>query len=55
MPQPLLGLTLFFCTVYWKAANLTSIFDPTLYPNLPQHHPTQADTPRRDPPEIRVC
>jgi hypothetical protein len=34
--------------VYWKAANLTSIFYPNLYPNPSQHHPTQIDTPRRD-------
>jgi hypothetical protein len=33
--------------VYWKAANLTSTFYPNLYPNPPQHHPPQIDTPRR--------
>jgi hypothetical protein len=30
-----------------EAANLTSISYPTFYPNLPQHHPTQTDTPPR--------
>jgi hypothetical protein len=33
-----------------EAANLTSTFYPNLYPNPPQHHPTQADIPRRGSP-----
>ena len=32
---------------YCKAANLTSISYPNLYPNPSQHHPTQTYTPRR--------
>ena len=31
--------------VYCKAANLTSISYPNLYPNPPQYPPTRADTP----------
>jgi hypothetical protein len=31
----------------WKPQKLTSTFYPTFYPNPPQHHPTQTDTPRR--------
>jgi hypothetical protein len=34
----------------WKAAMLTSTFDPNLDPNRPQQRPTQADTPRRGAP-----
>jgi hypothetical protein len=30
-----------------EAADVTSIFYPNLYPNPPQHHPTQTDTSRR--------
>jgi hypothetical protein len=36
--------------LYRKAASSTSIFYPNLYPNPPQHHPTQTDTPRRGSP-----
>ena len=36
---------------YRKAAKLTSTFDPNLYPNPPQHRPTQTDTPRGGSPE----
>ena len=31
--------------LYRKAASSTSTLDPNLYPNPPQHHPTQIDTP----------
>jgi hypothetical protein len=34
--------------VYCKAANLTSISYPNLYPNPSRHHPIQTDTPRGD-------
>jgi hypothetical protein len=34
-----------------EAANLTSILDPTFYPNAPQHHPTQTYTPGQGSPE----
>jgi hypothetical protein len=37
--------------VYCKAAILTSIFCPNLYPNPSRHHPTQTDTPRLGSPE----
>jgi hypothetical protein len=39
-----------YTPVYWKAGNLTSLFYPNVYPNPPQHHPTQTDTPRRRSP-----
>ena len=38
-----------------EAANLTSTFDPNLYPNPPQHRPTQADSLDEDPPEISIA